>query len=232
MSSRYSICLDKPSIEKRFGINATDDYHPRFNAAPGQLLPVISSGAPNGFSYFYWGQSQAWSKNKTISDKLIHADFHQVKEKPHFLRALESKRCLVPADGFYIWKTVGKRSKIPYRVTLYPQETFCFPGLWEEYEDENDQTVFTFKIILLPANPIVAEIDTHMPAILARENEVQWLDATTSMANLLSILGSSAPGNMTKYTVSPNINRINFDERSLIAPAPAADQFGNYRLFD
>ena len=232
MSSRYSICLNKEALEKRYSVKTSDDYHPRYNAAPSQLLPVISNTNPDSISYFYWGQIPDWSKNKTISEKLIHANIELTGQKMSFRRNVETRRCLVPADGFYIWKSLGRKSKIPYRVILNSGEAFSFAGIWEEYDDENDQAVTTFKIITTNANQVVGEIQDFMPVLLTAEKERIWLDNHTAVDDLLALAVTYPGEKMTKFTVSPKINSAEIDNPSLIQAAPAADQFGNYSLFD
>ena len=232
MASRYSICLDKEAFEKRYSVKIAGDYRPRYNAAPSQLLPVIVNTAPEIASYFYWGQIPNWSKNKTISEKLILANIELMGQKMSFRRNVKARRCIVPADGFYIWKSLGRKSKIPYRVILNSGEAFSFAGIWEEYEDENDRTVNTFKIITTAANSVVGEVQNFMPALLTAEKERGWLDNNTTIEDLLA-MPSTYPGDkMTKFTVSPKINSPEVDHPSLVLAAPAADQFGNYSLFD
>ena len=232
MSSRYSISLSKDALEKRYSVKATTDYRPRYNAAPSQLLPVIANTAPETISYFYWGQIPDWSKNKTISEKLIHANIELMGQKISFKRNVETRRCLVPADGFYIWKSLGRKSKIPFRVILNSGEAFSFAGIWEEYQDENDLNVVTFKILTTAANPVVGEIQNFMPVMLTSENEKSWLNNQLSVEELLAMLDTYPGDKMTKFTVSPKINSAEIDEPSLLQAAPAADQFGNYSLFD
>ena len=48
---------------------------------------------------------------KEISNMTLNAKVETVKEKPSFKEAIKSQRCLVIADGFYEWKTEGKRGK-------------------------------------------------------------------------------------------------------------------------
>ncbi|MDN5217323.1 SOS response-associated peptidase [Fulvivirgaceae bacterium BMA12] len=232
MSSRYSICLSKEAIEKRFAIQSATDYRPRYNAAPSQLLPVISNTASDSISYFYWGQTPEWSNNKAIGEKLTHANLELIAQKASLRRAVETRRCLIPADGFYLWKSIGKKSKIPYRVIMNSGEAFSFAGIWEEYEDENEHSITTFKIITTTANPVVGEIQDAMPVLLTQEKEKAWLNNQAGLDELLAMLVTYPGEKMTKFTISPRINTIDIDDPSLIQAAPAADQYGNYSLFD
>src|SRR5687767_2573750 len=104
MIERYSISAPAERIAERFSADVPDFYKERYNAAPTQLLPVITTGSPAGVSLFYWGTSPEWSKNKTLSERSINLRAENFAEKPALKRALRKNRCIIPADGFYAWK--------------------------------------------------------------------------------------------------------------------------------
>jgi len=135
MIDRYSITASSAKINERFRAEVLDTYTPRYNAAPTQLLPVITHSTPHGVSTFFWGTSPEWSKNKSLSEKIINIRAETIMEKPPLKKAMMKSRCLIPADGFYAWKKVGKKTAIPYRFIIPDQELFSFAGTWEEFED-------------------------------------------------------------------------------------------------
>lgn len=231
MSSRYSICANASQLGSRFSVDVSAAYQPNYNAAPAQLLPVITNTGPQGLSFFYWGLAPGWAKNKPISEKMINVRAESIPEKPVYRKMLAERRCLVPADGFYEWKKVGKKTAIPYRYTLQNKELFSMAGLWEEYEDENGEQFHTFTLITCAANKLVAIVHDRMPVILSREAEHQWLTPSTG-PDLLSMLKPYEPSRMDGYTISHRINLLTANDITLIAPAPPADQYGNLTLFD
>src|SRR5688572_12774165 len=113
MIDRYSLTASPEVIRERFSVEVPEFYQPKFNAAPTHLLPVVTSTAASGLSLFYWGTSPEWSKNKVPSEKMINVRGESLDEKPALKRALRKNRCLIPADGFYCWKKVGKKTSIP-----------------------------------------------------------------------------------------------------------------------
>ena len=231
MCGRYTLVKKAEEVAKRFKVEVGSHYKPRFNAAPSQLLPVITADAPQGLSWFYWGLIPAWSKNKSISQKLINARAETLSEKASFRTALQKRRCLIPADGFYEWKPISKKGKVPYRITLLNEELFAFAGLWEEYEDDEGDMVHTFTIVTTEANSTLQSLHSRMPVILTPENESLWLDSQASPESLQEILKPYNRDVTRFYSVSAKVNQATIDEPSLINPAPAADQFGNYTLF-
>ncbi len=232
MCGRYTIIAKAEEIEKRFNIEVPESYIPRYNAAPTQILSVITNEHPEGLSYFQWGLIPNWAKDKSVSSKLINARAETISEKASFKNAFRQRRCLVIADGFYEWKRSVKKSKIPYRIALKRKELFAFAGLWEEFEDEARNIIHTFTIITTIANRTVSKIHERMPVILERETENIWLNPSTSAEDRANLLKPYSEDKMDLYPVSPLVNSVSNDNTPLIVPTPLADQFGNLTLFD
>lgn len=232
MIDRYSITASIEQIRERFSADVPDFIQPRYNAAPTQLLPVITSNSPEGISTFYWGTSPEWAKNKTLSEKYINVRAEQIDEKVSLQKALQKNRCIVPADGFYAWKKAGKKTMIPYRFVCKDQQLFSFAGFWDEYEDTDGNEFHTFTILTTTANDLVNTVHDRMPVILGKEAEAKWLNKTTSEGDLRSLLVPYASGDINLYSVSPRISDSSTDVASLIMPAPPSDQHGNLTLFD
>lgn len=231
MCVRYSLAKNKKDLEDRFAAEMLDPFHPRYNIAPTQLVPVITSDSPKGFSCFYWGVTPAFAKNKPVSQKLVNVKAETVAEKASHMNAFKKKRCLVPADGFYAWKKVGKKTEIPYRFIKHKEELFAFAGIWDEYETEDGQLEHTFLILTTLPNQSVAEIQDRMPVILDKANEARWLDKTATESDLLSMLKPYPDDKMMAYPVSPMINHVANDSPYVIRKTLPMDQFGNYTLF-
>jgi putative SOS response-associated peptidase YedK len=206
-------------------------FLPKYNGAPTQLFPVITSDSPQGFSYFYWGVAPQWAKNKSIAERLINIRAEQVAEKPTVKKNLKKHRCLIPADGFYAWKKVGKKTTIPWRFFPRSKEIFSIAGIWEEYEDESD-SFHTFSILTTPSNGLVSTVSDRQPFVLNKEQEMLWVMKDVEENSLLEILTQRNVIDFDGFTVSPQLNTISFDRPSLLLPVPAADQFGNLTLFD
>ncbi|HMP99057.1 MAG TPA: SOS response-associated peptidase [Cyclobacteriaceae bacterium] len=231
MSTRYSLSLSQEKLQQRFGVDVPDYYKPVYNAAPTQLLPIITAEHPEGISMFYWGIPPEQAKDKAVSTRLLHTKAEGFTEKAYLKRMLKKNRCIIPADGYYEWKASGKKSRIPYRVCLNNKEAFSFAGIWEEYETEEGD-VHTFTIITTLANASVAEMNDRMPVIFDKQQEKVWLDPNTSESDLINLLKPIAAEKLFSYTVSPRVNNTKNNDEALLKQAPAADQFGNLSLFD
>jgi len=233
MCRRYSIFHSGDDIRERFKVNIdSNTIHPRYNAAPSQVLPVISNSDSKSLSFFHWGIIPNWSKNKSISTKLINAPVEDIADKASYRFALKSRRCIVPADGYYEWKVSGKKTRIPYRIQMKDNSLFSMAGLWETFDDDEGNQYFTFKIVTTPSTGVVTPIHDRMPVILDEEAEAIWLGDDQGGDMHISVLNPYSKDNLVVHSVSPKINDLNYDQPDLLEPAPPADQFGNYTLFD
>jgi putative SOS response-associated peptidase YedK len=231
MCGRYSIVASADEIASRFEVEVPAYYQPHYNAAPSQLLPVITSENPAGISVFYWGLTPSLSKNKGVSERIINLRSESILDKPVFKKALNTRRCLVPADGFYEWKKLGKKTTIPYRLVRTDKRLFAFAGVWEEYEDVTGAAAHTFSILTTAANKVVAPIHDRMPVILQSHFEKTWLNALATEEQLIAALLPLPSEELESYTVSPRVNSVKNDDAYLLLPAPPADQHGNLTLF-
>ena len=232
MIERYSIHASASQLSARFKIEEPESFKPRYNAAPSQLLPIITHESPQGFSYFYWGAAPQWSKNKTFAERIINTRGELINDKPVLKKNLRTHRCLIPADSFYTWKRVGKKTMVPWRIVLKSKEAFSFPGLWEEFDDHEGNLFHTFSIITLPAENWIADITERMPVIFSNNEEKIWLDVKASEEELIALIKAYPTNLLEGYNVSPLINAVENDRPGLILPTPPADQFGNLTLFD
>ncbi len=231
MGDRYTLTVDEATLAARYAMDIPDRFTPRYNAAPTQILPVITQGS-GGFSFFYWGQIPEWSNNKSISAKLIHADAREFSEKAAGRQALSVRRCIVPMDGYYEWKQVSKKGRIPYRVVWREGKVFSVGGLWEEFEDGEGHVVHTFRILTTPPIPSLADLDSKMPLVIPKLNEHDWLDPDKPLEAVSAMLVPFVSEEFHAYTVSPRVADASYDHPTLVKPFSPADQFGNYSLFD
>jgi putative SOS response-associated peptidase YedK len=230
MIERFSIGVSAGALATHYQTEEPT-FLAKYNGAPAQLFPVLTSESPQGFSYFYWGIAPQWAKNKSIAERLINVRAEQINEKPVLAKSLKKFRCIIPADGFYAWKKVGKKTTIPWRFVLPSKELFSIAGLWEEYDDDGD-AFHTFTLITTAAKGLCATVSDRQPLVLSKDDESIWLKPNAEEPELQAVLKRVRAIDFDGFTVSPQLNSIQFDRPSLLLPVPAADQFGNLTLFD
>ncbi|MBS1977710.1 MAG: SOS response-associated peptidase [Bacteroidetes bacterium] len=230
MITRYSLTATADVLQSKYKAEVPERYKPIYNAAPTQLLPVITHDSQKGFSFFYWGAPPEWARNKALGEKIINVRTETLEEKTVLRKKLIAHRCIVPADGFYEWKRIGRRTNIPYRFTLADKGLFAIAGMWEEYEDEAGETNHTFTILTVPASTADISIAARIPFVLSADSVHDWLNATGEDV-VMKILDNPVTG-FEHYSVSSLINSPDRNDKLAIIPSPPADQYGNLTLFD
>lgn len=221
MCGRYSQAADLAKLAKRFGIQVelaerVFALKPRYNLAPSEEAPsVLLSAGEKKLELMRWGISRQWGKDKPPIF-VINLRAEKVANGP-FKLAL-SRRCLIPADGFYEWKTEGKK-KIPFRFTMKDDGLFALPAIYDEPDPEHGRPVRTFCIFTTEPNARVAPIHNRMPAILPPELESAWLDTKLkNPAEIVSLLQPYPEEKMKSWEVTTLLNSAKYDDPDLIRP--------------
>ena len=216
MCGRYTLFASQSAIEDRFDASFARRVEPRYNCAPGQHLPVLTSDDPDQFSFKKWGLIPSWADDDSTS--FINARAETVREKRSFAEPFESQRCLVPADGFYEW-TDRDGSKQPYRVAYEDDRLFAMAGLWERWTPRVRQTglgefgggvegeakpIETFTIVTTEPNAVVSDLHHRMAVVLAPDEESTWLHGDPETA--LELLDPASADDWASYPVSTAVN--------------------------
>lgn len=222
MCGRSSLSKTEKEIEKRFNATFYSDelvqYNPlpNYNVAPSHRHPIITNQDPEKIHLYKWGLVPHWAKDEKIGYKMINARIETVLEKNSFKKAVESRRCLVPMDGFYEWKRNGKE-KIPYHITTTNVEIFSAAGLWEKWISHNTgEELYSFTVITQGPNELMKGIHDRMPAILLPEQESLWLDMSISPKEALQIIEPYPSEYMHAKRVSQKVGNVRNNDASLI----------------
>jgi putative SOS response-associated peptidase YedK len=187
MCGRFALKSPPAKLVERFGLDECADFAPRYNIPPGTDIPVIRQ-SPEGKRVLHllrWGLVPHWAKDPSIGNKLNNARGESVAEKPSFRDAFRRRRCLIPADGFYEWKTEGK-VKQPYFISLKSGEPLAMGGLWESWRRPDGEILRTACIITTGPNDVMEPIHDRMPVILRTEDWQAWLEAPVEDIQSLS----------------------------------------------
>jgi len=209
-----------PKFYQRFKVqNRLDNLKARYNIAPGQEVPVIVRQSPNQIKEMRWGLIPAWAQDEKIGYQMINARCETLEEKPSFRAILKSRRCLVPASGFYEWQAT-KAGKIPHYVKLKKESIFAMAGLYDIWHDgKRGKDIYSFTIITTSANSLLKEIHNRMPVILSQTEEDVWLDQEIDSAlKLRPLLDPYQDQVMEEYVVSKKVNFAKLDAKELIEP--------------
>jgi putative SOS response-associated peptidase YedK len=218
MCGRYTITITEDELIARYMIEEpTNRYHtPRFNVSPSQYVPVIlNEEGILKLDSFKWGLIPFWATDTKIGYKMINARADTVAEKPSFRNAFKQRRCLIPADGFYEWKVIGKE-KQPYRILLKDQLIFSMAGLWESWTSPEGEEVKSCTIITTDPNELMLDIHDRMPMILSVADERKWLDKDKTVEELKAMLQPFPFESMKAYPVSKDVGNVKNQDSELI----------------
>jgi len=228
MCGRYTLTRQDGIVEDlqaSLGISAQSEWwKPRFNVAPTQPAPVVTlhDGART-IEMMRWGLVPHWAgRDGARPPLMINARVEGIDAKPFFRDALNRKRCLVPADGFFEWRREGK-GKTATKQPLYfhprSKKIFAFAGLWARARTDAGE-ILSFTIITGPPNELVKPVHDRMPIILAESAYDAWLDPTLDAGGAHALLGIPPVGDWIAEPVSKQVNNANNDDATCIAPIP------------
>jgi len=207
-------------LQSFFALFRAEEFSPRFNIAPTQSVMTISLDA-NGKRLGLkrqWGLIPSWAKDPGIGSKMINARSETVAEKPAFRSAFRSRRCLVPASGFYEWQATGAKVKQPWHITPADGPSLVFAGLWESWNDPTGNRLESCTILTTTPNSVMSEIHDRMPVILDAEAFPVWLDPTIDPEALQSLLVPCPDEWLEKVPISTRVNNVRNDDPDCIKP--------------
>jgi len=221
MCGRFTLTVDPSQLQEAFGdFTFPSQFAPRFNIAPSQPVLAIPNDAKNTADFFSWGLIPSWSKDPTIATRLINARGETIAEKPSFRGSFKYKRCIIPVDGFYEWKSQsGEKTKTPYFIHMKDHAPFAFAGLWDEWHSPDGSTLRTCTIITTEPNELMATLHNRMPVILNQKDYAQWLGAAPQTPDhLLHLIKPFPSDKMSAYAVSTLVNKPGNDRPECVVP--------------
>lgn len=183
---------------------------PRYNISPTQQVPIVRRAAPpdaaRELALVQWGLVPHWAKDPAIGNSLINARAETAAEKPSFRDAMKRRRCLIPADGFYEWKKLGK-GKQPFLIRMRGGSTLAFAGLWSQWKNpESGATLETCAILTTTPNELTATVHDRMPVILPATTWNRWLDDAPPGTPVTELLLSLPAKDMEVFPVGKRVN--------------------------
>jgi putative SOS response-associated peptidase YedK len=230
MCGRYRLSRRKQVLERHFdSTSGEQDWSPRYNIAPTQRVPVIRQNPKEPIrelSLVRWGLIPSWAKDSSGAARMINARSETASSKPAFRDVLQSRRCLIPADGFYEWQRTAT-VKQPYCFEVNEGQLFAFAGIWDRWKDATGNTLETCSILTTTPNAVTSAIHNRMPVILDPRDYDLWLDpGMRHVADLLKPFDASL---MRSHAVSTRLNNVANDDEECALPVELTE--GQATLF-
>jgi putative SOS response-associated peptidase YedK len=246
MCGRYASSASPQDLMEEFEIDDLFDGlpGPDYNVAPTVAVPAVferrvkdTGEIRRRLAPLVWGLVPSWAKDASIGSRMINARLETVAEKPAFRRAFSTRRCLLPADGFYEWyaadppdapalgKGRGKPRKQPFFIHRSDGGLLVMAGIYEIWrdprKDPDDDSAWlrTCSVITTEATDAAGHIHDRMPMVITREAIDAWLDPTiTDPKRALELLAVTEAAALEAYAVSTEVNSVENNSRSLVEP--------------
>lgn len=221
MCGRFATSKKLDQLEEEFALVGVPqrELPENWNVAPTQEIYVMTSGPK--LEIMRWGLIPSWAKPDFVSAHTINARSESVHEKPSFRSAFRSRRCLIPADGYYEWATELGRfpSKQPFFIHRKDHRSLAMAGLYENG---------TAAIITKESTGALATIHNRMPLFLPENEWESWLDSEINdphhLQSLLHLGLSPESAGLVAEPVSTRVNKIVNNGPELVAPIHLGEQ--------
>lgn len=261
MCGRYAASASPDDLVTQFEVAEVDEppraagddgpvpgTEPDWNVAPTKLAPVIWERRPRGrpeaapvrrLRPLRWGLVPSWAKDPSVGSRMINARAETLLDKPAYRRAAVSRRCLVPADGWYEWQATavpgprGRPRKQPFFVTLRDGRPLAMAGVYELWRDPGREDgdplawLATYAVVTTAAEPGLARLHDRMPAVLPPQRWGRWLDPALQDPGEVASLLADLPGErFHAVPVSTAVNDVRRNGPDLVRPAAPAELEG------
>jgi putative SOS response-associated peptidase YedK len=201
--------------------------------------PVAEPGPPR-LRAMRWGLVPSWAKDPSIGNRMINARVETVAEKPAYRSLVSSRRCLLPADGWFEWQTVpadrsptGKARKQPFLMAPPEGGLVGLAGLYSwwrdrDVEDDDDPAAWlgTVTVLTTDAEPALRAVHDRMPVVLPPEHWPAWVSRDVPAEEAMALVGSLPEGRFAAVPVQAAVGNVRNDSPALLERPSDADLAG------
>jgi putative SOS response-associated peptidase YedK len=228
MCGRFARKSTQEVLADWFGVELEDMpwFAPSYNAAPQSVQPVVRQNRDTGsreFAQMRWGLVPFWAKDAKFGYSTINARAEEAASKPAYREALKKRRCLVPADAFYEWQRIDKKTRHPFAFALRSGEPYAMAGLWERWQPKEGEVLETFTILTTDPNELMEPVHDRMPVILEPRDYERWLDADGHDSGdgarpPVELLRPFPAEKMVAWPVSERVGNVRNNDPQLLEP--------------
>lgn len=210
MCGRFAFYLPPSDLQRLFGCSNLVNFPSRYNAAPMQDHPVIIR---DRMGLARWGMLPPWAvgDDRAMAARMTNARSETISEKPVFRESwARSRRCLVPANGFYEWYDLNGVNQ-PYYIYRDNSALMAMAGLWARHGD-----LVTFTILTREATDPIRAMHHRMPVIFDPAQANDWFNAAPDAAARMT--ENQICNDIRFHTIGPAVGKVANDDPSLIVP--------------
>ena len=216
MCGRYVLSDPLEVLRALFGFSSAPNFPPSFNIAPGSQIPAIGREDARSnalsLSLLHWGLIPSWTQDVNRSAPPINARQETVHEKPTFRDSFARRRCLIPANGFFEWKTLSDGETQPFYISSEQRSLVLFAGLWDSWQAPDGNWITSCAILTTAASGELADIHHRKPVTILPEDADIWL----SGSDRDSLPPDDRQEIFTAYPVSKKVGNIRHNNADLL----------------
>jgi putative SOS response-associated peptidase YedK len=164
-------------VENEVSTQLIEDFEPSWNIAPKHKIPTVTFDVKTQVKQLClatWGLRPSWSSPSKIEP--INAQIETASSKPMFRQSWNSRRCIIPFDGWFEWKStpLGKQ---PFFIHVESKQPVFFAGLWDQWLDkEADTSIISTAILTTEATESLKDVHHRMPVLVGLNQLDAWLE--------------------------------------------------------
>ncbi len=222
MCGRFVLTLPHEAMAELFDAVPANDLPdtPNYNICPSDSVSAVTSeDGTRRLRSMRWGFLPRWYRTPADGPLLINARAETIARKPTFREACFSRRCLVPASGFYEWTRGADGSRLPWHVHPRQKGAMALAGVWQVWE-RGASSIVTCAIVTTTASTTLSAIHHRMPVILDARDWPLWLgEAGRGAAEAMR----PAPDDSLRFhRVNAEVNSSRASGPDLVRPARSA----------
>jgi putative SOS response-associated peptidase YedK len=208
MCGRYVRKWEPKKVAELLGVkDGEENWTQSYNVAPSATIPVVVADQSGRHMV-----SAVWGFISSMPGRgpLFNARGETVHKLPTFEESFRSRRCLVPASGFYEWR---QRDRQPFYFERQDGYPMAFAGIWEMGSSGHLHAT----VITTTPNREMGEIHDRMPVILELSKWNHWLNAAAlSDVERRNLLAPSPDETLIRWPVSPAVGSVRNDHPELL----------------
>ncbi|WP_149193155.1 SOS response-associated peptidase [Luteimonas suaedae] len=201
----------------------------RYNIAVRKPAAVIF-GRGDGLRVeeFDWGLIPRWAALPETKYTTVTARLERAPKSRIFRRPWETRRCVVPMNGYYKWDRSAAPAQ-PYFIQARDGAALFAAGLWDHREKDEPQ-VYSFAVLTQANAAIPPPLVPDGPVFLPAAEVAEWIAGPRLPTRFLSRMAQPA---LEAYPVSRAIARRDVDDYTLLEPVdPLEDAIANVGFDD
>ena len=230
MINRYTL-INIDYLTSSFNFSGESQV-PIYNAFPTRKLPVIALNNSKNITCENWGSTSEYSKNNNLPNRLISVSLSKISKSNIYLNQFKTERCLIPCDGFFLWKNYFSKNKTPFYFNCIKEKLIFCVGVRDSFQDFNGKTFSFFYFITEPSSGRWRDFTSILPVTFDMRYYDIWLDKKSNLKKIQPFINKLKYEDFKGFSVSPYFVDNNKDDQSLVKPIKSLNQYGNYSLFD